>query len=268
MIGFGAELVAAMDQRDLLRDVRQVQRFLDGGVAAADDGDVLALVEKTVAGGAARHAAAHEGLLGRQPEVHRAGAGRDDQRVAGVLAAVADQAERPLRQLRGVDVVEHDLGVKALGVREETRHQVGALDAVVVGGPVVDLGGRHQLAALREAGDQHRLEVGAGGVDGSGVARRAGSEDQDAGVFGGGHMFPLVRADYMGTGCALSDGARDAARPCGRLTRSPARRAATATSGGSGACSCRRPAASPGASSASPACGRGSRASRRRSTRR
>ena len=187
----GAELVAAMDQRDLLRDVRQVQRFFDRGIAAADDGDVLPLVEETVAGGTARHAAAHEGLLGRQPEVHRAGAGGNDQSVTRVLTAVADQAERPLGELRGVDVVEHDLGVEALGVREETRHQIGALDAVVVSGPVVDLGGRHQLAPLRKTGDQHRLEVGAGGVDGRGVARRAGSEDQDAGVFCGGHLcFP------------------------------------------------------------------------------
>ena len=88
-------------------------------------------------------------------------------------------------QVDRVDVVEHDLGVEALGVLEEALHQVGPMHAVDVGGPVVDVGGGHQLAALRDAGDQHRLEVGARGVDRGGVAGRAGAEDQDVGVFVG-----------------------------------------------------------------------------------
>jgi hypothetical protein len=77
------------------------------------------------------------------------------------------------------------LRVEALGVLQEALHQVGALHAVHVGGPVVDLGGGHQLAALGHAGDEHRLEVGAGGVERGGVAGRAGAQDQHAGVGGG-----------------------------------------------------------------------------------
>ena len=61
----------------------------------------------------------------------------------------------------------------------------GPEHAVGVGGPVVDLGGGHQLAALREPGDQHGLQVGARGVDCRGVAGGAGAEDQQAGVLGG-----------------------------------------------------------------------------------
>jgi hypothetical protein len=38
----GAELVAAMHQGDLLGDVGEVERLFDRGVAAADDGDLLA----------------------------------------------------------------------------------------------------------------------------------------------------------------------------------------------------------------------------------
>src|SRR5512135_1513214 len=37
----GAELVAAMDNRNTARDVGEIKRLLDGGVAAADHGDVL-----------------------------------------------------------------------------------------------------------------------------------------------------------------------------------------------------------------------------------
>jgi hypothetical protein len=47
-----AQLVAPMHQRDVAGDVRQVERFLDGGIAAADDRHRLVAVEEAVAGGA------------------------------------------------------------------------------------------------------------------------------------------------------------------------------------------------------------------------
>ena len=76
-------------------------------------------------------------------------------------------------------MIEHDPRLEALGMLEEALHQVGPLYAVYVGRPVVDIGGGHELAALREAGHEHRLEIGAGGIERSGVARGAGAEDQD-----------------------------------------------------------------------------------------
>ena len=174
-----------MDEGDLPGDVGKVQRFLDRGIAAADHCDLLVAVEEAVAGGAGGYAAAGELLLRGQAQVLGRRAGGDDQRIAAVFAAVTDQAEGLFGQLHGVDVVEDHLGVEALGVLLETPHEVGAHHAVGIGGPVVDLGRGHQLAALGEAGDQHRIQVGAGGVDGSGIAGGAGAEDQQAGVFRG-----------------------------------------------------------------------------------
>jgi len=185
--GLGAELVAAMDHRDLAGDVGQVERLLDRGVAAADHADVLVAVEEAVAGGAGRHALAHEGLLRGQAQVLGRGAGGDDQRIAGVLAGIADQPQRTLVELHRVDVVEDHLGAEALGVLLEARHEVRPLHPVGIGRPVVDVGGRHQLPALGQAGDQHRIQVGAGGIDRGGVAGGAGAEDQEAGVTGCGH---------------------------------------------------------------------------------
>ncbi|MNL18557.1 hypothetical protein D3C87_1397070 [compost metagenome] len=182
---FGLELVAAVNQGDLAGDMRQVQRLFHGRVAAANHRDFLVLVEETVAGGAGGHAAAHERLLRRQAQVLCRGARGDDQRVAGVLARVADQADRLLGQLGRVDVIEDDFGVEAFGVGQETLHQVRALHAIGVGGPVFHVGGGHQLAALGQAGDQHGLEVGAGGVDGGGVAGRTRPENQHFCVFCG-----------------------------------------------------------------------------------
>mmetsp|Transcript_42323 Transcript_42323/g.99391 ORF Transcript_42323/g.99391 Transcript_42323/m.99391 type:complete len:275 (-) Transcript_42323:708-1532(-) len=183
--GFGAELVAAVDQVHRDRDVGQVERLLDRGVAAADHAHLLAAVEEAIAGGAATDAAAHEGLLGLQAQVLGRGTGRDDQRVTGVDAAVAGQGERALREVDRVDVIEHDLRLEALGVLLEALHQLRALHAHHVGRPVVDFGGRHQLAALGHAGDQRGLQVGAGGIDRRGVAGRAGAEDEQSVVLGG-----------------------------------------------------------------------------------
>ncbi|OMP12962.1 hypothetical protein COLO4_02517 [Corchorus olitorius] len=80
----GAELVAAVDERDLAGDVGQVQRFFHGGVAATHHGHFLALVEEAVARCAGGHAAASKGFFRRQPQILGRSAGGDDQRVAAL----------------------------------------------------------------------------------------------------------------------------------------------------------------------------------------
>ena len=108
----------------------------------------MALVEEAVAGGAGRDAPAAELILRRDAQILGGGAGRDDQRVAGVVAVVAVQHERALREIDRVDVIVDDFGVEALGVRLHALHQRRAQQAVRVAGPVVDFGGGHELAAL------------------------------------------------------------------------------------------------------------------------
>src|SRR5574344_1374175 len=191
--GFGGELVAAVDQGDRAGNVGQVQRLFYGRVAPTDHADGLVAVEKAIAGGAARNTSAHEVLLRRQAQVLGRGAGGDDQRVAGVAAAITGQREGALGKIHLVDVVEHDLGFKALGVLQEALHQFRALHTMDIGGPVVHFGGGGQLAALGHAGDQHRVEVGARGVDGGGVAGGAGAQNQYFGVAGGAHNGACVK---------------------------------------------------------------------------
>ena len=59
----GPQAVAAVDQRDLLAHLRQIERLLDRRVAAADDRHRLAAEEEAVAGGAGRDAGAREVAL-------------------------------------------------------------------------------------------------------------------------------------------------------------------------------------------------------------
>ena len=115
----------------------------------------------------------------------------DDQRVAGIDAAVAGQGEGALGEVNLVDVVENDFGLEALGMFLKTLHQLGALHAHDVGRPVVHFGGGHQLATLGHAGNQQGLEVGTGRVYGCGIAGRAGAEDENLCVFGRGHGAEL-----------------------------------------------------------------------------
>ena len=91
---FAAQLVASMDERNMAGDVGQIQRFLDSGITAADDGNRLVFIEETVAGRAGGNAATGESLFRRQAEILRRSAGGDDQRIAGICAGIANQRER------------------------------------------------------------------------------------------------------------------------------------------------------------------------------
>jgi hypothetical protein len=166
-----------VDQGHGTGNVGQVQGFFHSGVAATDHGHWLVAIEETVAGRAGGNAFAHERFFRRQAQVTSAGAGGDDQRVAGVGRAVAGQGVRLGSEVHGIDVIEDDLGFKALGVLFHAVHQRRAGQAMDIARPVVDFSGGGQLTAGLHASDQQRLEVGTGRIDGSAVTGRAGTEN-------------------------------------------------------------------------------------------
>ena len=65
-------------------------------------------------------------------------------------------------------------------------HQFRALHTVRIRRPVVHVGGRHQLAALREASDQHRLQVRARRIDGGRITGGSRTKNQQGKMTGGG----------------------------------------------------------------------------------
>ena len=73
-------------------------------------------------------------------------------------------------------------GFEAFGVLEEALHQLRSLHAHGVRGPVVHVGGGHELAALGKPRDEHGLQVRAGRVDRRAIARRARAEDEESGM--------------------------------------------------------------------------------------
>ncbi len=75
----GAELVAAMDERDFRGEAGEECSFFHGGVAAPDYGDFLAREKEAIAGGAGRDAVPDQRLFARQPEPACGGATGDDE---------------------------------------------------------------------------------------------------------------------------------------------------------------------------------------------
>ena len=165
--------------------VGEVQRFLDGGIAAANHGDISAAIEEAVAGGAGRHASALIGFLRRQAQPAGLRAGGDDHRVGQPdIAGIADAAERTLREIDVHDQVMKNFGADVAGLRLHLLHQPGALHRGREAGVVLHVGGDHQLAARLQAGHQHGRQAGARRVDSGGVAGGAGADDENSSAVG------------------------------------------------------------------------------------
>jgi len=153
--------------------VREVERLLDGGIAATDDDHFLAAEEESVAGGAGRDAAAAEGFFGRQSKPLRRGTGRYDESVGLVaVAGVADANERPAAEVDLDDGVEEQFGADMLGLLLHLLHQPGTLDDVGEARIVLDIRGDGELAARLDSLHEHRLQAGAGGINCRRVACR------------------------------------------------------------------------------------------------
>ena len=173
-----------MNQRHFAGNVGQIQRFFDSGVAAADHSHFLIAVEEAVTGGTGRNPPTRELLFRGQPQIHGRSACGNDQGITGVLAGIAFQFEGALAQFDRMNMVKHHFGLEAAGMLLKAGHQFRTHHAINVCRPVIDLGGGHQLSSLGQPRNQHRLQVGAGGVDRRGVAGRTGTEDQQGDMAG------------------------------------------------------------------------------------
>jgi hypothetical protein len=74
-------------------------------------------------------------------------------------------------------MVEHDVGMESFGVTPHSVHEGRPLEVLDVAGPIVHIGGGHELAALLQAGDQQGMAVGSRRIHGGGVP--CGTRPQD-----------------------------------------------------------------------------------------
>ena len=114
------------------------------------------------------------------------------------VAAVAGQAERPLRQFELVDEIGDDLGADMRRLLLHLLHQPGALDDVGEAGIVFHVGGDGELAAGLDALDQYGFEHRARRVDRRGVTGGAGTDNDDLGMDRRGHRrLPLLFGGFV-----------------------------------------------------------------------
>ena len=97
---------------------------------------------------------------------------------------VGDGSKGAAPQLDLGDGSRQIAGAEPLRLSLEELHELRAQDALREAGEVLDLGGDGELPARLVAGDQHRLEAGAGGVERRGVAGGAAADDGDLGTEG------------------------------------------------------------------------------------
>ena len=82
-----------------------------------------------------------------------------------------------------MDVVVDDFGIETLRVLKHAFHERRALQPFHVTGPVINIGGGHQLATLLNACDHDGIQVGACRINRCSVTGRSGAEDQNPAMF-------------------------------------------------------------------------------------
>lgn len=175
----GAQVGFADNHIDLFAQAREVRRFLARRVAATYDSDRLFAVEESVARGTCRDTAPLVVLFGLYAEELGTGACGNDDRVGGPPFVVVN-----LHTLgRGAEVHFGDhartyVRAETLRLTAYVVHHLEGFDAIGVAREILYFGGNHELSARLHALEEDRVEVSARGVDGSGVARRSGADDE------------------------------------------------------------------------------------------
>ena len=175
-----AEGVAPVDQIDPAAFLAQQQRVLQGAVAAAVDGHVLARVEGPVAHSAEAHAVSDQLRLAFKTEHPGLRADGGDERAAlEDRAGVAGDGLDPVGPDRNHgDLVELDLRALLHGLFQQPVAELCAADGHEAG-EVFNLGAPGDLAAEGVLLDHEHGFARAPGVGGGGQARGPSADDED-----------------------------------------------------------------------------------------
>src|ERR687897_287936 len=175
------ELVAAVDQNDLVGELGEDTGLFHGRVSPADYSDLLAPVEEGVAGGAPAHALAHKLLLALEPQPLGLGTGGYDHGPGQdrFVLVLGPQLEGTLREVHPLDVVWAHLGPETRGLGLEVVHHLGAHHAVAVAGVILHVRGQHELPTALETLEYQHFHARPGRVKGRRIPRRTRANYND-----------------------------------------------------------------------------------------
>ena len=89
---FGSKLIAAMNEENFLRNMREIRSGEKGGIATANDGNGLILIESAIASRAIGDAVADELSFVNKIETARRGAGSENDGF-GSIGLIASESE-------------------------------------------------------------------------------------------------------------------------------------------------------------------------------
>lgn len=194
------ERIAAVDEVDGGGEAGEVEGFFAGGVASPDDDErfVAEHGEGTVAGGAVGDAFVFEEVFAWDAEVAVACSGGDDDGLGFDAFAVDGDGEGVAGEIDLFDGGERaDAGSEAFRLLLHIGHELESVDTLDEAWVVLDDGGGGEQTALHAAGDDERVEIGAGSVEGGGETGAAGADDDDI-FHGGGSMGKREAACKIG----------------------------------------------------------------------
>ena len=188
-----AEVVAAVQQRHERASVRQPDRRLRGGVAAADDGDAggAALLRLLRAGSVEdADALVGVGVGDGQPAV--VGACGEDDGACAHLVSVLEPDEVAVGAWLEPDraVGRGGAGAELPRLRDRPGRELGAADAGREAEIVLDPARRARLAAEPAALDDERVEPLGRSVDGRAETRRAAPDDHEVDLLARSELEP------------------------------------------------------------------------------
>src|SRR6185312_14341510 len=176
-----AEVLIARDDGYLVRELGEEDAFLAGGIAATDNDDVLATVERTIAGGAKVHAGAEEVVFTLDPEapVRRT---KGEEHCPGPVFATIGGVHDPVLSVdrdTGDLLGREDLDPEALCLCPKAVREVGAGYAFRESGEVVEALRDTGLAADAAAFNNQRLDALARRVERRGQAGRTAANNDE-----------------------------------------------------------------------------------------
>ena len=184
------EALAAHDDGHLAGVTGKMQRGLRGGIAGADDHDMLVAAKLGFAcAGAVIDAGAEQPVLVGQAKtaiLDPRGADRDAGNDPGAVVEV-DHAPAGGELAAHAGAVNQDLGPELRGLLARTLGELGAADPIRKTEIVLDLRAGAGLAADGEAFDEHGLQPLGGAIDRGAQPGRAGAVDGEV-VLGAGGM--------------------------------------------------------------------------------
>src|SRR5258706_8710177 len=117
----GAQFLAPVHERHLVGETREERRFLDRGVAAADDRDLLTAEEEAIARRARRYTVTEQLAFGVESEHARLRSRRDDDGVSRVLRVVYPDPLRVRGEIDAIGVGGYELRTEAHRLLAELR---------------------------------------------------------------------------------------------------------------------------------------------------